>query len=166
MRFEVFGEQHLAALREMLDDPDILRFTRIPVPPPPDFGETWLARYAGARRDGSREAFAVLDDDGDVVGFALVPSLDRETGEAELGYMVGPRHRGRGFATAILRQLTRWAFDQGVQRCELVIDVRNPASEKVAQRAGYVREGTMRSIAFKGGERVDAALWSRLPSDP
>ena len=44
--------------------------------------------------------------------------------------------------------------------------MRNPASERVAQRAGYVREGTLRSVHHKGGLRIDAAVWSRLPSDP
>ena len=41
----------------------------------------------------------------------------------------------------------------------------NTASERVAERCGYVREGVMRSIFLKDGRRTDATLWSRLPSD-
>jgi len=48
----------------------------------------------------------------------------------------------------------------------LVIDTANPASLRVAERAGYVREGVMRSLHFKNGRRIDAVLLSRLPSDP
>ena len=166
MRLEPFGSEHIDALRVFIGDPEILRFTRIPVPTPPDFLETWLARYEDGRRDGSRDAFAALDDDGTLLGLALVPSFDREAGEVELGYIVAPAARGRGVATAILRELTRWAFEQGALRAELVIDVDNPASERVAARCGYVREGVMRSIHLKGDQRVDATLWSRLPSDP
>ncbi len=166
MRLAPFGPEHLEPLRKMLRDPDILRFTRVPVPPQPDFPERWLARYEEGRGDGSRDAFAAVDDDGSVLGFALAPTIDREGSEAELGYVVAPEARGRGVASAMLRELTAWAFAQGLQRCELFIDVRNPASERVAQRAGYTREGTLRSVHHKQGERVDVTVWSRLPTDP
>jgi hypothetical protein len=39
------------------------------------------------------------------------------------------------------------------------------ASERVAARCGYAREGVLRSIHFKPDKRIDAAIWSRLPSD-
>jgi RimJ/RimL family protein N-acetyltransferase len=67
----------------------------------------------------------------------------------------------------MLRQLTRWAFEElEAQRIVLIIDTANSASERVAARCGYVREGVMRSIHVKQGIRADCALWSRLPSDP
>jgi RimJ/RimL family protein N-acetyltransferase len=176
MRLEPFGEIHLEALTAMLGDPDILRFTRVPEPTPPDFARAWLEGYEAGRRDGTREAFAAIGASvsGDeasgrgreeFLGLALVPSIDREAREVELGYLVAPAARGRGVATAILRELTRWAFEQGALRAELVIDVDNPASERVAERCGYLREGVLRSIHFKGEQRMDATLWSRLPSD-
>jgi [ribosomal protein S5]-alanine N-acetyltransferase len=66
----------------------------------------------------------------------------------------------------MLRQLTEWAFEVvGALRVVLIIDVSNPASERVALRCGYTLEGVMRSIHLKAGVRVDAGLWSRLPSD-
>jgi RimJ/RimL family protein N-acetyltransferase len=166
MRLVTFGAEHLDALRTFIDDPDVQRFTRIPVPTPDDFVETWLATYDRAREEGTREAFAAVDDDGELVGLGLVPTLDRDAAEAEIGYIVAPDHRGRGIAAAILREVTAWAFAQGIERCELYIDVRNAASEGVARRAGYTLEGTLRSVHHRGGERIDATLWSRLPSDP
>ena len=166
MRLVPFGTEHLDALRAMLRDPDILRFTRVPEPPPDDFAETWLALYEDARENGTREAFAAVREDGELLGLGLVPTFDRDGREAELGYIVAPEHRGRGVGAAILRELTDWAFTQGIERAELFIDVRNPASEGVARRAGYVREGTLRSVHHTGGRRIAATVWSRLPSDP
>jgi RimJ/RimL family protein N-acetyltransferase len=167
IRLVPFGEEHLDEVRAMLEDPEILRFTRIPEPPPEDFPRRWLERYEKGRRDGSCEGFAVLDGGDRFLGLALVPTIDHEEGEVELGYIVVPGARGRGVATAMLRQLTRWAFDTAhAQRIVLIIDVANPASERVAERCGYVREGVMRSVHLKQGMRIDAALWSRLPSDP
>jgi RimJ/RimL family protein N-acetyltransferase len=67
----------------------------------------------------------------------------------------------------MLRQLTEWVLAElGALRIWLVINIDDPASERVAERCGYVREGVMRSIHLKQGMRVDASLWSRLPSDP
>jgi RimJ/RimL family protein N-acetyltransferase len=113
------------------------------------------------------EVFGAFDADGTFAGMGLVPSLDREAREAELGYSVVAQQRGRGVATAILRALTRWAFDEaGVLRATLIIAVGNTASERVAERSGYALEGVMRSLHQKGDRRCDAGLWSRLHGDP
>lgn len=150
----------------MIEDPDILRFTRISEPPEPDFPVQWLARYEEGRSDGTREAFAAVDGDGALLGLALAPTIEPAGREVELGYMVAAWARGRGVATEMLRQLTRWAFDElGALRIALIINVDNVASLKVAERCGYVREGVMRSIHLKDDIRADAELWSLLPSD-
>jgi RimJ/RimL family protein N-acetyltransferase len=165
MRLELLDERHLGAVAALLDDPDVLRFTRVPEPAPPGFERQWLARYQAAREDGSAEAFAAIDDDGTFLGLALAPEIDREGAEMELGYITAPAARGRGVASEMLRALTAWAFEQGAQRIYLIINVDNAASERVAARCGYTREGVMRSIHLKQGMRTNAALWSRLPSD-
>lgn len=165
--FVPFGAEHLPELEEMLDDPDLLRFTRVPEPVPPDFARTWLERYEEGRRDATREAFAIVEDGGEFLGLALAPRIDREARTAELGYVVVPRARGRGVATEALRRLTDWAFAElDMFRLELMISVENGASKKVAERCGYVREGTLRSLYFKQGAWEDTEIWSRLATDP
>jgi RimJ/RimL family protein N-acetyltransferase len=165
MRLELLEERHLDAVAALLDDPDVLQFTRVPEPPPSDFPRQWLARYEAGREDGSAEAFAAVDGDGTFLGLALAPSIDREAAEVELGYIVAPAARGRGVAQFMLRELTTWAFSDGALRAFLIINVENTASERVAERCGYVREGVLRSIHLKQHIRTDASIWSRLPSD-
>jgi RimJ/RimL family protein N-acetyltransferase len=167
VRFEPFNEAHLDHIPALIADDDVMRFSRIPDPPPEDFPRHWLEMYERGREDGTREGFAAFDGDGRFLGLALVPEIDREGSEAELGYMVAPDARGQGVATEILRWLTEWAFEElDAQRLVLLIDVDNAASERIAERCGYVREGVMRSLHLKQGIRNDASLWSRLPSDP
>ena len=166
IRLEPFGERHLAALEEILDDPELLRFTRVPEPVPTGFSRTWLERYEEGRADGSREAFAIVDENDAFVGLALAPRIEDDERTAELGYVVAPAARGRGVATEALRQLTEWAFsDQGMLRLELLISVENTGSKRVAERCGYVREGVLRSLHVKEGVREDTEIWSRLASD-
>ena len=167
LRLVPLDEEHLDDVRAMLVDPDILHFTRIPEPTPDDFPQRWIERYRDGRDEGSCEGFAALDGDGRFVGLALAPTIHREDAEVELGYIVPPQARGRGVATEMLRQLTQWAFDEaGALRIVLIIDVDNAASVRVAERCGYVLEGVMRSSHLKQGIRIDAGIWSRIPSDP
>ena len=151
----------------MIADADVRRFTRVPDPTPDGWLETWFAGYEQGRADGSRENFAVLDEDGAFLGVAVAPEIDRATRTAELGYVLASSARGRGVATHALELLTRWAFNElGIERAQLYISPRNAASKRVAEKAGYVYEGTLRSMHFKGDLREDTEVWSRLPSDP
>jgi RimJ/RimL family protein N-acetyltransferase len=161
---ERLGDQHLADLAALTTDPEAVRFTRLPDPAPDDFARGWLDRYIGGELDGTCGGFAALDEQGRFLGIGLAPSIDQN--EVELGYIVSAAARGRGVAGEIVRLLTGWAFDElGAQRIVLIVDVDNRASSRVAERAGYIREGVMRSLSIKPGIRRDAELWSLLPSD-
>lgn len=167
LRLQPLDERWALDVAELVTDPQVQRFTRIPEPPPEDFARRWIATYKSGRRDGTSEGFAVLDGEDRLVGLGLAPQINRIAGELELGYVVAPVLRGRGAATRTLTLLTEWAFrDVHAQRAYLVIDTDNLASQRVARRCGYQQEGVMRSIHLKPGRRVDAGLWSRLPSDP
>jgi RimJ/RimL family protein N-acetyltransferase len=150
----------------LADDPDVVRFTRVPAGADETFARGWIRRYQGGWQDGSRAGFAIRGRDAGFLGFAGFVELDLEHGEGEIGYMVTPSARGRGIAPRALELLTRWGFDElGLIRLELRIDVENPASERVAERTGYLRDGVLRNVHFKEGLRCDLAVWSRLRQD-
>lgn len=167
LRLELLTEAHLDEVERLLDDPEVLRFTRLPDPPVPGYAVEWYGRYRAARVTGTAEAFAAIGPDGEFLGIALAPHIDGPAAELELGYLVAPAARGRGVGTEMLRQLTTWAFaERGAMRAALMIDVDNLASQRVATRAGYQFEGVLRSSYFKQGLRSDCQIWSRLPTDP
>ena len=166
VRLEPLGEQHLADVALMFDDEGVLRYTRLPNPVPEGFERRWLEFYEEGRREGTREAFAVVDDTGAFLGLALAFGFEPEGRQLELGYVVTPNARGRGVATEALQLLTEWALAElGALRIELRISADNPASKRVAENAGYRYEGTLRSFHFKQGIRMDFEIWSRLASD-
>ena len=160
-------QAHAPGLTDLIRDPEVLRFTRVPDPPPADFVDTWLGRYEEGRRDGTREAFAIEDPaDGRFLGIAVAPSIRRDERTAELGYVIHPAARGRGIATVALERLTAWAFrDLDAVRLELLISTENPASKRVAEHNGYHYEGTMRSLFVVPGRWEDSEIWSRLATD-
>ena len=167
MRLEPLSAAHLPDLTAITEDEEAVRFTRLPEPVPEGFAASWIARYERGREDGTGYGFAALDDDGGFLGVGLAPHVDAEAREVELGYIVAREARGRGVATEMVRQLTRWAFAElDALRVYLLIDAENLASLRVAERCGYTHEGVMRSVYLKPGRRIDQAVWSRLPSDP
>jgi RimJ/RimL family protein N-acetyltransferase len=167
IRLEPLTRAHLEGVGDMVKDRDILRFTRVPDPTPDGWVDAWFAHYERGRSDGTREIFAILDDDDAFLGVAVAPEIDRDRRTAELGYVLAPSARGRGVATRARVLLSRWAVEElGIERAQLSISPENGASKRVAEKGGYRYEGTLRSMHFKGDLREDTEVWSRLPSDP
>ena len=160
IRLVLLGREHLPALLRTMADPEVLRFTRTPDPMPDGWIDTWLAQFDGHHR----AAWAILDGE-EFVGYAVTGPIDHEGLEVELGYAISPWGRGRGVATETLLQLTRWALDAGMLRVTAVISVDNPASSRVAQKAGYTLEGVLRSVHQVGDRRGDMESWSILPGE-
>ena len=80
--------------------------------------------------------------------------------------MTAPAARGRGVITRALGLVARWAFDDlGIERLQLTTHVDNPASQRVAEKCGFQREGLLRKYGLQRGERVDLVMFARLPGD-
>jgi RimJ/RimL family protein N-acetyltransferase len=111
-------------------------------------------------------ALAALDaETGEVIGGGMLHHLDAERRIVEIGYWVFPPARGRGVATTIARMLAEHAFSLGVERVAAYVNVGNTASERVVERAGFTREGVVRSMPKPDGTRVDKTLFSLLPGE-
>ena len=116
--------------------------------------------------DDGRRPFAIADaSTGEVVGSIDMHINRLQTGH--VGYWVAAQARGRGVAPDALRALSRWAFGSlGLGRIELVTDPENIASQRVAEKAGFQREGVLRSMLLnRDGSRRDGVMFSLLPED-
>lgn len=122
----------------------------------------WLARRHEGEDHVSR---AVVDGGGVLLGSVSLHSM--HDGDAEIGYWVVPAARGRRIAPRVVDAVVRRGFaDLGLERVQLLHDVANTASARVAERAGFVLEGRLRkSYRYGDGVRCDELLWSRLPLD-
>jgi RimJ/RimL family protein N-acetyltransferase len=102
---------------------------------------------------------------GEVTGAGILHHLDAERKIVEIGYFVFPAARGRGVATTVARLLAEHAFSLGIARVAAYANVGNAASERVLERAGFTREGVIRSMPKPDGRRVDKTLFSLLPGE-
>jgi [ribosomal protein S5]-alanine N-acetyltransferase len=101
----------------------------------------------------------------EVIGAGMLHHLDAERRIVEIGYWVLAPARGRGVGTTIARMLAEHAFSLGVERVAAYVNVGNTASERVLERAGFTREGVVRSMPKPDGRRVDKTLFSLLPGE-
>ena len=84
----------------------------------------------------------------------------------ELGCGVVPAARGRGVATEALRLLAEWAIETlGLGRLQVFVAPENVPALRLAESAGFRREGLLRAYWENDGERLDAVVLSRLPGD-
>jgi RimJ/RimL family protein N-acetyltransferase len=148
-------------------DPLTQRFTRLPADYTEADGRAFIEGAPGrrARRESIELAVAAAAD-GRLLG-AVGLIIDRhDAARAEVGYWVAPWARGRGVAGRALALISRWALGPlGLARLDLHASVANAASMRVAERCGYVREGTLRKAWFRGPAREDLALYSLLVED-
>lgn len=149
-------------------DPDIQRWTRIPVPYERADAVEWVCATApGQWAVGEGAGFAVADaSSGALLASCGVVVRDDDAGVAEAGYFVAPEARGRTVAARALRLLTAASFERwGLQRVELHIDPENDRSQAVAGRAGYVLEGVLRRRLRHRGELRDLAVYAALAGE-
>lgn len=102
------------------------------------------------------------------VGTISLTVESREHGLGTIGYGIGERHRGNGYAVAGLRALLPLAFSPdgaNLWRLEAVAAVENVASQRVLERCGFQLEGIARSYVLIGGRRVDHARYAFLRDD-
>jgi RimJ/RimL family protein N-acetyltransferase len=115
---------------------------------------------------GTHATFSVYVD-GSFAGNVSIHNIDTDHGTADIGYRVMALARGRGVATAAVREATAFAFEWlGLFRVQLLHAVPNVASCRVAAKAGYPLEATLRSAGSYAGKRLDEHLHAKLRTDP
>jgi RimJ/RimL family protein N-acetyltransferase len=155
------------AIVAMCRDPEVIRFTSVPVPYDADDARLWLDLHPARLAAGDGAAFAITEGDDDRPVGSIGVRVLHDQGSAETGYHVVEEARGRGLATAALRLIAGWTFAVlPVARLQLTTHLDNPASQRVAEKAGFQREGVLRAWAEQHGARVDLVMWSLLPGDP
>ena len=154
-----------AAIADACRDPDIPRFTMMAdglteaqaIEWVKDGHERWSAGVA---------RFAIVAPPDDRCLGHVGVALDLDMRRAETFYWLERSARGNGFASEALELVTSWAFREfDIARCQLVTLPENVASQRVAERCGYVREGVLRAWEPVRDEQPDVVMYSRLAGE-
>lgn len=133
---------------------------RFPHPYTNDDADSWLALLAKI----AQPSHWALEVDGDAVG-----GIGIDLGEglyaksAHFGYWLGEPYWGRGIMTAAVRGASDQVFNHfDLARMEAPVFEWNPASMRVLEKCGFVREGVLRRSVFKDGQLLDSVLYARV----
>lgn len=150
------------------DDPEVARWLPLPSPYAEADAMAFLAFARESSETGGSLESAIRDaTDGVYLGTIGLHFGRCRAGEAEIGYLVCPRGRGRGVARRAVRLLAGWALPTfGCRRIELLVHPDNVASRRAAQGSGAAFEGIRRNgLALRTGLVCDAAVYALTSQD-
>jgi RimJ/RimL family protein N-acetyltransferase len=163
IRLRLRADGDTPAIVAACQDPEILHW--IPVIPRPYTEEHARSFVRGEWSTDPGHQFAITENDR-VVG-SIGMRVNEVNGNGHIGYWCAAELRGRGLTTRALRLVCRYGFDElRLGRLELITDPDNRASQRVAEKVGFSREGVLRShLVHPDGRRRDSVMFSLLPGE-
>ncbi|MER6779982.1 MULTISPECIES: GNAT family N-acetyltransferase [unclassified Streptomyces] len=129
--------------------------------------EERIARYRANWEAEEAAIWAIAPEAGGLpVGLIGLADLDLAGGSGEILYWLLPAGRGSGTMVGATDRVSRWAFEElGLHRLRITHSVANPASCRIAEKAGFPLEGTMRGALLHADGWHDEHLHARLRTD-
>jgi RimJ/RimL family protein N-acetyltransferase len=166
IRLRPWERRDVAAVTAACQDPEIPRWTVVPLKYTERHARDFINGTAADIAAGRELALAIVDSGDRVLGALGLSNFDWPDLKAEIGYWMAAEARRRGFGARGTRMLAVWAIRTlGLERVELLAHPDNEASQRLAERAGFTREGTLRRYRRRHGVREDLVMFSMLAED-
>jgi ribosomal-protein-serine acetyltransferase len=147
-------------------DVETMRWLPLPRPYTRPNAEWFIGTFGPSQRESGAGIVFGIESAGRLVGVIDLKGANWATRVVELGYWVAPWARRRGVASRATRALAEWAVrEHGFERVELFAASGNVASQRAAQKAGFVREGVSRNAGQLHGSRIDLVVFTLVPGD-
>ncbi len=166
-----FVKSDVPLLRALGADPRVREFA------PVESRALAAAERAGRPQRGPRRSWelaVVVRRTGKLIGACDLALA--APGQADIGYMLAPRHWGHGYGTELARALVDFGLgDLGLRRLSAIVAIENERSRRVLEKAGLRWEGLLRRHVRAGGRSwdchhyvLDRATWTRAlrPATP
>lgn len=145
---------------EILKNPNFIHFKVCPKTVAKE--RDYIKKLIKQRKKNITHDFAIIYN-GKIVGGCGIKIDTHRKVIGELGYFIDETYWGKGIATAAVKLLEKYGFEKlKLKRIEVVMKPENRASEKVAIKAGYKKEGLMRKAVEVEGKYYDACLYAKV----
>jgi RimJ/RimL family protein N-acetyltransferase len=157
----------LPELVQACRDEEIVRWTSVPAAYTEADAHNYLRQRYDAAFAGITAPFAVVHaSEGRLLGSISLLRFSWGHGRGEVGYWLASWARGQGHATRAVRLICAWGFNAlRLERIDLMAATGNPASQQVAERAGFTREAVLRSYMRGAFERQDMVMFGLLKGE-
>ena len=134
--------------------------SEVELPPTIAEAEDMIARFAGFKPGTGRLMFTIATLDGQNVGALNLNSIDEKNGTFSIGMQIDRDHRGRGYGTAAMRILLRYAFfERRLNKYYGSVLEGNMASTTMLKKLGCMEEGRRRQMVYTDGRYHDEILF-------
>jgi RimJ/RimL family protein N-acetyltransferase len=122
----------------------------------------WMNHFSNISED--HKEFVIEKKDGTKIGLIIYFMVQGGPYRfLEIGYSITIPERKKGYCTEAVKILIDFLFlSQAIERIQATADSRNIASQKVLEKAGFTKEGTLRKAVFIKGNYIDISLFSML----
>lgn len=145
---------------EILNNPNFIYFSS--KPKSIEAEKKWLKENSQKRKKNLEYNFTILYNNQLVGGAGIIINQNNKY-IGEIGYFVDENFWGNGIATKTVKLLEKIAFEKlGIKRIEIRMYPKNKASEKVAIKASYKKEGLLKKAFNHNGKLLDAYLYAKV----
>ena len=145
-------------------DPDVMKYYGVEPYASLDKAQEHLDWLTKLHREeiGLRWVITLKDID-QYIGDVGFYDYERKHNRAEIGYILGKQHWGKGIMTEAIKASLDYGFNEmNLNRIQALIDPRNEASKRVAAKHGFQYEGTFRDYEYEHGGFIDLNMYSVL----
>ena len=164
LRLRPFTDADRDALFALHSNAHVLRYWDSPPWTDPARADRFVAACREMAEEGSGARLAMdRSSDGAFLGWCSLSRWNPDYRSASLGYCLDDAAWGKGYATEGAQALLAWAYDTlDLNRVQAEVDTRNPASARVLEKLGFVREGTLREDCVVDGDVSDSWVYGLL----
>lgn len=153
-------------VEEVGKDDEIQKWFPLPFPYTSEHARLFIQDQAARVQSSGVGLVSVVEYETRFAGLIDIKRADWRSRSCEISYMTLPWARGEGVTSRALRLLTVWIIQEWeFERVEVRVATGNFASQRVAEKAGYVREGVARNAGFTNQGRLDLIIYSLIPLD-
>lgn len=133
----------------------------------PEDARKWVNSRSHAWLREEEFSFLIVEKStGNIIGAIGLNQINRAHGFANMGYWVSSASAGKGYTSEAARLLAAYALNHfNLNRIEIIADVDNVGSKKVAEKSGACFEGILRQRIYLNNVYHDAAMYSIVKSD-
>jgi len=138
----------------------------IELPPTIDNEKMSAEGFSNFKNDTGRLMFTIENLNGDNVGAFNLNSIDEKNGTFSIGMQIGQEHRGKGYGTAAMRILLKYAFfERRLNKMNNGTLEGNIASITMLKKLGCLQEGIRRQQVYTNGKYYDTILFGLTKED-
>ncbi len=133
---------------------------KVELPPTEDEAKEMVERFKNFNTGSGRIMFTIENLDGEIVGGINLNSIDERNGTFSIGMQIDLDHRGKGYGTAAMRIVLRYAFmERRLNKYYGAVLENNTGSAKMLKKLGCTQEGIRRQMVFTRGKFMDEILF-------